>query len=276
MKYGMAELQFVTKSFQAFMRSYTPCREDEELEDPVTWCTQAELFESVDADDVAAKTLTLTDIAPKIPLVCRTLDVDWVASRKTNLCLWSISLISLPTVLKYTNTQDYLRRFKDQKNDKEFISGAVIVTRRKDSILDYGVGKYLSSYLLCGNGTTFFHDAVQASWSVIAIHIISQPTRMAWMEDELDLIRLMNSNLKLTSWKRYLSLVESDAFKLALITSSPDLPVHVQCPHVNKFVFATFLCKDKLSTPEIAIRRESAVIELSGRMQAKIHISCFF
>jgi hypothetical protein len=272
--YHRARIDHTCVALRAFLEAYEPNAHDEELEDPVTWVTQNEYFAEAQGklQDIvcpAAQPPTLRGIMLDCPVVCRTLTV-----RRTTVCgirmnPWLVSVITMPNVVRLLSTSDYLR-FEGKQHGSEIINSAMLVTRDpRGSILSTGAGKHIQSYLLCGSDELYHPDADLATWAMVVAHLLTQPDQQSWMAEELERICFLHHAVyrdPTSSWRKYLALVRSDDFRLALVTQSRELEPWMQCPHINKFALAVFLLKDKLTVDELEARRNAAILELFGRM----------
>ena len=126
----------------------------------------------------------------------------------------------------------------------------------------------MSTYLLSGDPTMYHPDSDLATWAMVVVHLLTQPSLQSWMKAELLAIQALHQCVywdQNTSWRRYLALVASSDFKLGLVTQSAHLPPYCRCPHLNKFMLACFLLRDQLSLSDMEARRDAAVLEFFGR-----------
>jgi hypothetical protein len=272
MKYHRARLDHTCVSLRSFLETYQTNEYDEAHEDPVTYMTQDEFFKDAQSTmNVICCPKNLPFVATimrECPVICRTLAVSRTVVPGIKMNPWLNFVSHMPNIVRYVSTADFLR-FKGSWHGSEFINGAMLVTKNPSgSILAYGVGKHIQSYLLCGTDEVFHPDADLATWAMVVCYIMAQPECKSWMTEELENITFMHGAVygePDTSWRKYLATVRSPDFSLALVTQSRHLERWLQCPHLNKFLLACFLLKDELSAEELQARRDAAVREFFGR-----------
>lgn len=265
--YHKANFQLTSLSLQTFLSGYVRNEHDESLEDPISLCTQAELL--AEAASTALPSC-IEDALRLVPIVCRTITMDRPLYPGMLMNPWLGKVVALPTIVRFATTTDYMERLRDRRSHGELINCAMLVTRHPTgSICSQGAGKHMSSYLLYGEPQLYHTDSDLATWAMVVVHILTQPTRFEWMKEDLSLIRDMHSKVyhhEHLSWRRYLDLVASQDFRLGLVTMHKSLPVWCRCPHLNKFLLAVFLLSDRLTPEEMAERRRCVIKEFLGRM----------
>jgi hypothetical protein len=276
-RYHRAKFPLSLRSAVDFLSGWETNPYDEELEDPISWTSQSEHFGSVSRPLPEMK--SILDIMREVPVVCRTITLCKPLYPGLKMNPWLCRVQTLPTIVRFISTRDFIH-FKNKLHDKELINCAMLVTKHPSgSILGTGCGKHMSSYLLSGDTEMYHPDADLATWSIVVVHILTQPSRASWMDEELLMIEEMHSFVyrsPASSWAQYLRQARSEDFRLCLVTKSVHLPLWSQCPHLNKFLLACFLLRGKLSPAQMESRRDAAVQEFFGRMCTPELLTCFY
>lgn len=277
-RYHRARLPQSLKTLGDFLEHYESNEHDEGLEDPITWMNQGEYFDEAKGTDLT-KLTCIKDVMTSVPVICRTITLHKPMFPGMNMNPWLGSVKTLPTIVRYMSTANFLK-FANKEHDKELINCAMIVTKNPNgSILSHGIGKHISSFLLSGDSNLYHPDADLATWAMVVLHIYTQPSQATWMTEELEQIDFMNTAVYSdpeSSWRKYLDLVESKDFRLGLVTQNASLPPWCKCPHINKFLLATFLLRDRLDTKQLEERRDAAVQEFFGRCFTMDQVPYFF
>jgi len=259
-------------TLRAFLMQYAPNEHDEALEDKINWCTQATYFEDakLNVADIMSKIPTLIHTIEYVPIVCRTLTLKLPMPQGIQMNPWLGKIESMPTIITHMTTHDFFERFNKKRftSHGEVINGIMMVTKDPSgSLLSRGIGKHLASYLLTRNSDLYFPDADLATWAMVAVHILSQEQQPAWMIDELDSLRFMNKAVysQEGSWTNYMDVVASDDFRQALVKDSNEIPKFCSCPHLNKFILATFFRAGFMTAADLEERRSAVLLEFFGR-----------
>lgn len=281
-KYHQAKFPATVKSCVDFLTQYKSNEHDATLEDPVSWCNQDDLFCASQERLSDFHPTNIIDIMIDVPVVCRTLCLKEPYFNCVNMNPWLGCVTHMPNIIKRVTTTDYITRFKNKTHDldQEHINCAMLITTHPTgSILAKGVGKHMSSYLLSGNPDLYHPDADLATWGMVLVYLLLQPSMQIWMTEELDTIEQLNRcvyNDDTASWNMYVKLVASENYSHGLVTKSDLLPKWCQCPHLNKFILATFLLRNQLTADQMSQRRNAAVRELFGRMYKSDCLAYFF
>jgi len=275
-RYHRARFPHTLHSTLEFLKEWKPNPHDEALDDPISWLTQQDHFEGArfgiieyNPPETEVKLLKLEHIMEHVPIVCRAITIKTNAFGCTRMNPWLGCVQSLPAIMRYMSTADYLR-FKDKKQSGELFNCAMLVTKHPGgSILGLGAGKHISSFLLSGDPSLYHPDADLATWAMVVVYINTQESRQAWMLDDLRTIDAMHSAIyrdNRSSWTQYLYQVAGQDFRLALVTQSSKLQPWCQCPHLNKFMLACYFLRDKLNAEEMRARRDAAIQDFYGRV----------
>jgi len=278
-RYHRSKFPLTLRTLEAFLRDYEATPHDEGLEDPITWCNQGEYFLEAKSLLHVGQFHCIQDIMKQVPVMCRTITLKKPLFPGLKMNPWLGCVHTLPTIVKHVSTADFLR-FKDKVHDKELINCAMLVTKNPSgSILSHGVGKHMSSFLISGDPELYHPDADLATWAMVVFHILTQPSRATWMLEELAQIDTMHAAVygePKSSWGQYMATVASEDYGLALVTQSSKLPPWCRCPHINKFLLATFLLRHKLDAAQMELRRDAAVREFFGRIYNVNQVPYFF
>ena len=251
-----------TLSARSFLQDYNSNEEESVLEDPITMLNQDELFlQSKNGLDNWCIT-NISDLLIEIPCICRTLTIimDQSSSRRSKLSssVWFGRVMELPTIIKVVNSVDFFIKFKNKIMGKEYINAAMLLTNRpRCNLLNSGAGKHLSTFLLTGREDMFCIDADLAAWAMVVVHICCQKKVLSWMEQELHLIKKLESCVygdhfqSSNSWCEYRDNVKTKNFRLNLVTYDRSLPKYLQCPHLNKYLLAVFIVASDLTDDEL-------------------------
>jgi hypothetical protein len=261
-----SKFELTIVSAKTFLSQYEDVEEDDKIEDPISLVTQKEFFQESKLGMKHWKPIkSITELLMEIPLICRTLYVHLPLSKDP----WFGSIISMPTVLKKMNTSDFLTKFKNKTINQETINAAMLVTNHPNSFLSTKAGKHVSSFLLSSNSNKLFYEADLACWAMTVNFIFTRPEIFSWMYEELSNIQLLEhyvyDHMLNTSWHKYKTKVKSLEFKHALVSFSSRLDPSIQCPHLNKFLFAVFAVHQTLSDEELEERRDACICEFYGR-----------
>lgn len=275
-RYHRAKFPLTVRSLNEFLSSYQPNSYDESLEDPITWCTQEDHFKgAIPLPPIEG----IYDIMCHVPVMCRTITLCKPLYPGMNMNPWLGRVQSLPGILRFISTSDFVR-FKDKLHDKERINCAMLITKNPSgSILACGVGKHISSVLLTGDQGSYHPDADLATWAMVIVHMLTQPSQPTWMSEELKMIEDMHGYVYRhghSSWAKYLHQVKSNDFRLSLVTQSRSLPAWSQCPHLNKFLLACYFLRNELDPEQMEQRRNAAITEFFGRVYKPELLTVFY
>jgi hypothetical protein len=275
--YHRAKFSLTCRTLEDFLNQFKPNEYDESLEEPISWSNQSDMFSEIPRPLPALN--SIVDILSITPVVCRTITICKPLFPGLKMNPWLTKVHNLPTIVRFMSTADFMQ-FKDKYHCKELINSAMLITKNPSgSILAYGVGKHISTYFLTGNPELFHPDSDLATWASVVIYILTQPTRASWMIEELDTIEKMHSYVyseQGSSWANYLAQVESNNFRMSLVTKHHSLPLWSQCPHLNKFILAVYFLRKKLTLEQMTERRNAAIQEFFGRMYTPDILTAFY
>ena len=265
------------QTLRSFLEQYEVNAYDEALEDKISMCSQAALLQDAKASlkMMMPQIPTLVHLIQFMPVVCRTLTLSMPLPDGLQMNPWLGHVNGMPTILTHMTTYDFFERFNNRLERRgEVINGIMLVTTDPSgSLLAKGIGRHLASYLLTRNSDLYFPDADLATWGMVAAFLLRQSTLKEWMLQEVRTLVGMAKAVYSTaagSWSSYVEEVVSDGFRRALLTSSPQLPKHCQCPHINKFVLACLIAGERLTLPQLQERRDAAIVEFFARRGAKM------
>jgi hypothetical protein len=274
-----AKIELTLKSARHFLEHYEENEADQSLEDPITLLNQEEMFLQCKCllESFKCKQLCIQTILIEIPIICRTLNIvrelsaPYMASETSCASsIWFYEVMSIPTIVKITNTSDFVTRLKNRNSTyPEIINAAMILTENSTHcVLKHGIGKHISSYLITGIPGFFSYEADLAVWAMTMIHILTKANISDWMHQELQRIKKMEQLVygqSEASWCHYKELILTNDFRRIFITSCKTLPAWCQCPHLNKALLAIWIQIDRLDTEKLLQLRDAALIELYGR-----------
>jgi len=240
--------------------------------------TQAEAM--MDARDCAKEVLnnaeSLVSIVDTVAVVGRLMNIK--TCNGTQINPWLIQVKSIPTILQHMNTIDFFRlhsgEYKDVNRPGEVANCLLPVTRNMSpqNFLRGPLGAHVSTYLLCKNQELFFPNAMIAMQAALVTFCLQKNETFYQnvMEETYNSFVCLKAGVDPTksNLMQYVQHVGSEKFREALVTESDDLPKHLKCEHLTKFIFALYLLiRDgtALSTAQLMDRMRACMVEMVGR-----------
>jgi hypothetical protein len=276
-KYHVAKIEMTMKCMANFLQYYEANEYDDNLVDPITLNSQSEYF-------LSGKSLwpclpSLQCVMNTVPLMMRTVTVALPHSEGIKMNPWQVIVVALPGVIKMISTKDFFHMRNKVINGERINSGFLITNHPEKSLLSTGAGKQISSALLLSSFSGYHPESDLAMWGSVVIFILKRENVVEWMKEELKTIEFLNKSVyhcSGASWKKYLNCVQSDSFRLCLLAQHPSQPACLRCPHLNKFILACFVLREKLSVEELKLRRNALISEYYFRIAKPNNLNQYF